>query len=93
MVFTIVQLILKGQFFFQTNNSEISISALVYNLQTGQNPKLHSMLGQYFLSDSYVVVHLFSKCTAGVHCAAFIAPSMLAEQVYHYIRVAKNILL
>ena len=48
-----------------------------------------NVLGQYVLSNPYVVVHLFSKCALR---AAFAAPCVLAEQVYHYIRVAKNIL-
>ena len=36
-----------------------------------------NMFGQYVLSDPFVV---------------FAAPCLLAEQMYHYIRVAKNIL-
>ena len=52
----------------------------------------HSILGQYVPSVPYVVVHLFSqhkpsgecRCSPGTH-------ALPSEQVYHYIRVAKNI--
>jgi hypothetical protein len=43
-------------------------------------------LGQYVLSNPYVVVHLVSKL------ATWVCTGGLLEQVYHYIMVAKNIL-
>ena len=52
-----------------------------------------NVLGQYVLSNPYVVqLALDLARTVGVHCAALATPCVLAEQVYHYIRVAKNIL-
>ena len=49
-----------------------------------------NFLGKYVLSDPYVVVQM--ACTVGMHCATLALPCVLAEQVYHYIKVTKNIL-
>ena len=47
-----------------------------------------NVLGKYVLSNPYVAVHIFSKHAAWVCIAQY----LLVEQVYHYIRVVKNIL-
>ena len=50
-----------------------------------------NVLGQYILSNPYVVqLALDLACTVGVHSAELAVPCMLAEQVYNYIRVAKQ---
>ena len=46
----------------------------------------HSILGQYVLSDPYVVVHLFSPASS-TQCTLL---CVLAKQVYHNIRVTNN---